>query len=54
MAAPKRLEINSELHRRKILLKAANMFLSQGYTQTTLRELARESGVNIGSLMHMF
>ncbi|MBR3797160.1 MAG: TetR/AcrR family transcriptional regulator [Clostridia bacterium] len=54
MAAPKRLEINSELHRRKILLKAANMFLSQGYTQTTLRELARESGVNIGSLMHLF
>ena len=54
MTAPKRLEINSELHRRKILLKAANMFLSQGYTQTTLRELARESGVNIGSLMHLF
>lgn len=54
MAAPKRPEINSELHRRKILLKAANMFLSQGYTQTTLRELARESGVNIGSLMHLF
>ena len=54
MAAPKRLEINSELHRRRILLKAANMFLSQGYTQTTLRELARESGVNIGSLMHLF
>ena len=54
MAAPKRLEINSELHRHKILLKAANMFLSQGYTQTTLRELARESGVNIGSLMHLF
>lgn len=54
MPAPKRLEINSELHRRKILLKAANMFLSQGYTQTTLRELARESGVNIGSLMHLF
>lgn len=54
MAAPKRLEINSELHRRKILLKAANMFLSQGFTQTTLRELARESGVNIGSLMHLF
>lgn len=54
MAAPKRLEINSELQRRKILLKAANMFLSQGYTQTTLRELARESGVNIGSLMHLF
>lgn len=54
MPAPKRLEINSELQRRKILLKAANMFLSQGYTQTTLRELARESGVNIGSLMHLF
>ena len=54
MAAPKRLEINSELHRRKILLKAANLFLIQGYTATTLRELARESGVNIGSLMHLF
>ena len=54
MTAPKRLEINSELHRRKILLKAANMFLSQGYMQTTLRELAKKSGVNIGSLMHLF
>lgn len=54
MAAHKKLELNSEQHRRKILLTAANMFLSQGYTQTTLRELAKASGVNIGSLMHLF
>lgn len=54
MAAHKKLELNSEQHRRQILLTAANLFLSQGYTATTLRELARESGVNIGSLMHLF
>lgn len=54
MAAHKKLELNSEAHRRRILLTAANMFLNQGYTQTTLRELARESKVNIGSLMHLF
>lgn len=54
MAAPKKLELNSELHRRRILQTAANLFLSQGYTATTLRELAKESGVNIGSLMHLF
>ncbi len=54
MAAHKKLELISESHRRKILLTAANLFLSQGYTQTTLRELARESDVNIGSLMHLF
>lgn len=54
MAAHKKLELSSEAHRRRILLTATNMFLNQGYTQTTLRELARESGVNIGSLMHLF
>lgn len=54
MAAHKKLELNSEVHRRQILLTAANLFLSQGYTATTLRELARESDVNIGSLMHLF
>jgi len=54
MAAYKKLELNSDLQRRKILLTAANLFLSQGYTATTLRELAKKSGVNIGSLMHLF
>lgn len=54
MAAHQKLDLNSENPRNKILATAANMFLNQGYAATTLRELARESGVNIGSLMHLF
>ena len=54
MTVHKKLELNSELHRHRILQTAANLFLSQGYTATTLRELAKASGVNIGSLMHLF
>lgn len=54
MAAHQKLDLHSENPRNKILATAANMFLNQGYAATTLRELARESGVNIGSLMHLF
>lgn len=54
MAANKKLELGTEAHRRKILLTAANMFIQQGYTATTLRALAKEANVNIGSLMHLF
>ena len=54
MVAHQKLDLHSENPRNKILATAANMFLNQGYAATTLRELARESGVNIGSLMHLF
>ena len=37
-----------------ILRAATNLFLHKGYTATTLREIARESGVNIGSLMYSY
>lgn len=54
MAVIKKLELNSEQHRHQVLITAANMFLTQGYTATTLRQLAKEAGINIGSLMHLF
>lgn len=54
METVKKHDLNSEQHANKILTTAANMFLTQGYTATTLRQLARESGINIGSLMHLF
>ena len=36
------------------LRAAAKLFLQKGYTATTLREIAREAGVNIGSLMYSY
>ena len=37
-----------------ILRAAAGLFLQKGYTATTLREIAKEAGVNIGSLMYTY
>lgn len=54
MAASKKTEQSSDLQRRKVLSTAATMFVTQGYTATTLRQLAKEADINIGSLMHQF
>lgn len=43
----------NEMHSR-ILWTAARLFLSKGYTATSLREIAGQTDVNIGSLMHLF
>ena len=37
-----------------LLSAAAKLFLQKGYSATTLREIAREAGVNIGSLMYTY
>lgn len=54
MAVSKKLEQSSDLQRRKVLSTAATMFITQGYTATSLRQLAKEADINIGSLMHQF
>ncbi len=38
----------------KILHASAKLFLEKGYTNTTLKEIASQSGVNYGSLMFTF
>lgn len=40
--------------RSKILCTSAKLFLTKGYSATTLREIATQAEVNIGSLMHLF
>lgn len=40
--------------RSKILHAAAKLFLSSGYTQATMRAIAKEADVNIGSVMFAF
>lgn len=40
--------------RSRILHAAAKMFLEKGYQSTTMRELAKNAGVNYGSLMFAF
>lgn len=43
-----------EESKRAILRTAARLFLSKGYTGTTLRLIAKEAQVNIGSLMYFY
>ena len=40
--------------KKKILWVAAISFLEEGYAATTLRKIAKEANVNIGSLMNIF
>ena len=47
-------ERSTELSKKMVLSTASRLFLEKGYTATTLREIAKESGVNIGSLMYLF
>lgn len=50
----KTIHRTSEENKRLVLHAAARLFLHKGYTATTLREIAKESGVNIGSLMYSY
>jgi len=48
--APRSAQENKEW----LLCAAAKLFLRKGYTASTLREIAREAHVNIGSLMYIY
>lgn len=47
-------ERSTESARQAVLFTASRLFLENGYSATSLREIAKESGVNIGSLMYFF
>ena len=44
----------SEINRSKILHAAAKLFLAKGYAESTVKEIASEAGVNLGSLTFAF
>lgn len=47
----------SEKHfemKNKILHTTAKLFLKQGYANTTVKEIAAEAEINVGSLVHLF
>ena len=44
----------SEQTKSKILHAAAKLFLSKGYAESTVKEIANEAGVNLGSLTFAF
>ncbi len=45
---------NQEHMRQHVMYVSAKLFLEHGFTATTLRSIAAEAGINIGSLMNMF
>lgn len=45
---------NHEEMKRRVLFVSAKFFLEKGYTATTLKEIAKTSEINIGSLMNLF
>lgn len=44
----------SDENKQLVLHAAAKLFLKKGYTATTLRQIANEADVNIGSLMYIY
>jgi len=45
---------NYENMRKHVLYIAAQLFLERGYSATTLKSIATQAQINIGSLMHLF
>ena len=50
----KTIHRTSEENKQLVLHTAARLFLQKGYTATTLRQIAKEAGVNIGSVMYLY
>ena len=50
----KTIHRTSEENKQLVLHTAARLFLQNGYTATTLRQIAKEAGVNIGSVMYLY
>jgi len=48
------LHRSTEENKRLILRAAARLFVQSGYTAATLRQIAKEAGINIGSLMYAY
>ena len=54
MMDQKPIQRTSEENKQLVLHTAARLFLQKGYTATTLRQIAKEAGVNIGSVMYLY
>lgn len=54
MSARSRQEAKSEASMAKALEAALDLFSTQGYGATTMREIAERSGVSVGNLYHHF
>lgn len=50
----KTINRTSEENKQLVLHTAARLFLQKGYTATALRQIAKEAGVNIGSVMYLY
>ena len=50
----KTIQRTSEENKQLVLHTAARLFLQKGYTATALRQIAKEAGVNIGSVMYLY
>lgn len=53
-AAPARPSLMDDSPRGRVLRAAAHLFLTRGYAQTTVRDIARAVGILSGSLFHHF
>jgi AcrR family transcriptional regulator len=53
-AAPRAHPAPAPATREQILIAAARLFSQRGYANTTLRQIARESGIQAGSVYHHF
>ncbi|MBQ4092691.1 MAG: helix-turn-helix transcriptional regulator, partial [Firmicutes bacterium] len=49
-----RTEAEKKEFRRKVLYAAAKLFLEQGYTQTSVREIAKYAEVNVSTMNQFF
>lgn len=45
---------NHEQMKKRVLFESARLFLEQGYTNTTLREITAAAEINLGSLINLF
>lgn len=52
--ANNKLGKNHEKMKNHVLLVSAKLFLEQGYTNTTLREITAAADINLGSLINLF
>lgn len=45
---------NHETMKRRVRYVSLRLFLEQGFTATTVKRIAKEANMNIGSLMNLF
>lgn len=50
----KNLSSNFELKRRQILNRSIKLFVKNGYDKTTVRDIARQNNITVGTLYHYF